>query len=54
MDKEEAKLKAIKKAEEKVTLSRKELWYLKVAAATGIMSFISHGISAVTYVFSHL
>lgn len=54
VNKDEAKLKAEEKAEEKVTLSRKELWLLRIAAATGVMSFISHGISAVTYLFSHM
>jgi hypothetical protein len=54
MDKDEAKLKVEEKAEERVTLTRKEWWYLKIAAATGIMSFISHGISAVTWVVSHV
>jgi hypothetical protein len=51
MNKEEAKLKAEEKAEEKVTLSRRELWLLRIAAATGIMSFISHGISAAVWLW---
>jgi hypothetical protein len=54
MNKDEAKLKAEEKAEEKVTLSRKELWLLRIAAATGVMSFISHGISAVTWLVTHV
>jgi hypothetical protein len=33
------------KAEEKVTLSRGELWLLRVAAATGVVSMLSHGLS---------
>ena len=31
-----------KKAEEKVTLSKAELWLLRVAALTGVASFLSH------------
>jgi hypothetical protein len=54
VNKDEAKLKAEQKAEEKVTLSRRELWLLRVAAATGVMSFISHGIAAVTWFFTHV
>jgi hypothetical protein len=53
MDKNEAKVKAEKKAEEQITLARRDLWLLKIAAATGIMSFISHGISAVTWFLTH-
>lgn len=54
MNKEEARLKAEEKAEEKVTLSRKELWLLRVAAATGVMSFVSHGIAALTWLLSRI
>ena len=54
MDKDEIKLKAEEKAEEKITLSRRELWLLRIAAATGVMSFVSHGISALTWLFTHL
>jgi hypothetical protein len=32
------------KAEERVTLSRGELWLLRLAAATGVLSALSHGI----------
>lgn len=53
MNKDEAKLKAEEKAEERISLSRKELWFLKIAAATGVMSFISHGIGAVTWLVTH-
>jgi hypothetical protein len=49
MDKEDVK----DKANEKLVLSRKELLALRVAAATGVMSFISHGIAAVTWLASH-
>jgi hypothetical protein len=31
------------KARERVTLSRGELWLLRVAAATGVFSLLSHG-----------
>lgn len=54
MDKDEVKLKAEEKAEEKVTLSRKELWLLRIAAATGVMSMISHGIQAVNWLINNL
>ena len=54
MNKDEAKAKAEEKAEEKITLARRDLWLLKIAAATGIMSFISHGISAVTWFLTHV
>jgi hypothetical protein len=32
------------KAEERVTLARGEVWLLRIAAATGVLSMISHGI----------
>lgn len=32
------------KAKERVTLSRVELWMLRIAAATGVASFLSHGL----------
>ena len=50
MDKEDVK----QVGSEKITLEKRELWLLKIAAATGVMSFISHGISAVTYLLNHL
>jgi hypothetical protein len=34
--------KTHEKAQEKVVLSRAELWMLRIAAATGVASFISH------------
>jgi len=32
------------KARETVTLARGEVWLLRIAAATGVISMISHGI----------
>jgi hypothetical protein len=32
------------KAEERVTLSKAELWLLRCAAATGVISALSHGL----------
>jgi len=40
VDKEDVK----EKAEERVTLARGEVWLLRIAAATGVLSMISHGI----------
>lgn len=54
MDKEEAKAEVAEKAEEEIRLPRRELWWLKIAAATGVMSFISHGISAITWLVTHV
>jgi len=38
---------AKEKASERVTLSRGELWMLRIAAFTGVASLISHGADAV-------
>ena len=46
--------KVEKKAEEKVTLSRAELWLLRIAAATGILSALSHGIQFVSMIMGWL
>jgi hypothetical protein len=35
----------VEKAQERITLARGELWLLRVAAATGVISMLSHGIS---------
>jgi hypothetical protein len=40
VDKEDIK----EKAEERITLARGEVWLLRIAAATGVLSMISHGI----------
>lgn len=32
------------KASERITLARGELWLLRIAAATGVLSMISHGV----------
>lgn len=32
------------KAEERITLARGELWLLRIAAATGVLSMLSHGL----------
>jgi len=32
------------KAREQITLARGEVWLLRIAAATGVLSMISHGI----------
>ena len=32
------------KAEERITLARGEVWLLRIAAATGVLSMISHGL----------
>jgi hypothetical protein len=32
------------KAAERVTMARGELWLLRIAAATGVLSALSHGI----------
>lgn len=40
---------AKRKATERVTLARGEVWLLRVAAATGIVSAISHGIGLLHY-----
>jgi hypothetical protein len=32
------------KAEERITLARGEVWLLRIAAATGVISMFSHGI----------
>jgi hypothetical protein len=37
-------------ATETVTLNRGELWLLRIAAATGIASLLSHGADLVTHV----
>jgi hypothetical protein len=42
------------KSREKVVLSRKELWLLRIAAATGVMSFLSHGIQFISQVMGWL
>jgi hypothetical protein len=34
------------KVQERTTLARGEIWMLRIAAATGIASFISHGTDA--------
>lgn len=41
---EEAKERAMEKAEEPVTISKGKLWYLYVAAAGGAFSILSHGL----------
>lgn len=38
----DAKDKAAEKATEQITLSRSQLWLLQIAAATGVLSMISH------------
>ena len=40
----DVKDKAAEKAAEPVTLERSELWLLRVAAATGVLGMISHGL----------
>jgi hypothetical protein len=40
MDKEQVE----EKAKETVTLSRGTVWMLRIAAATGLASFLSHGL----------
>jgi hypothetical protein len=32
------------KAQERITLARGEVWLLRIAATTGVMSMLSHGI----------
>ena len=36
--------KVQEKAEEKITLARGEVWLLRIAAATGVISMFAHGI----------
>jgi hypothetical protein len=33
------------KAQERITLARGEVWLLRIAAATGVVSMLSHGIA---------
>lgn len=35
---------AQEKASERITLARGEVWLLRIAAATGVVSMISHGV----------
>jgi len=34
----------VEKAQERITLARGEVWLLRIAAATGVISMLSHGI----------
>lgn len=36
--------KAVDKAQEDVILARGELWLLRIAAATGVISMLAHGV----------
>lgn len=45
------KKKVEQKAEEKVTLSKAELWMLRIAALTGVASFLSHIGDLISHVF---
>lgn len=36
--------KVAEKASEKVVLARGELWLLRIAAATGVVSMLAHGV----------
>ena len=36
--------KAVDKAQEKVVLARAELWLLRIAAGTGAVSMLAHGV----------
>lgn len=36
--------KVAEKATERITLSRGELWLLRIAAATGVVSMLAHGV----------
>jgi hypothetical protein len=39
-----AKEKVAEKATEKITLARGEVWLLRIAAATGVVSMLAHGV----------
>jgi len=40
----DAKDEIQEKAEERITLARGEVWLLRIAAATGVLSMLSHGV----------
>jgi len=47
MTDEDAVDKVQKRAKEKVELPRAELWMLRVAAATGVVSMLAHGVDLI-------
>ena len=43
-----------REAQRPVTLARGEVWLLRVAAATGVVSMVSHGAAVVAWLFKHV
>lgn len=48
-DDEDTADKVVEKASEEITLKRGEVWLLRIAAATGVVSMLAHGVDFIQH-----